>query len=109
MAVLVLAALYNPRQVIYVFLLIPVPIWAFVIFYVASDAFSLLGKRDNGVAVSAHLGGAAFGFAYYTLHWRLMDWLPSLSNWPCGAGRRNRASACTARTRSRPRPPCRLP
>jgi membrane associated rhomboid family serine protease len=78
MAVLVMAALYNPRQVIYVMFIIPVPIWAFAIFMVASDAFQLFGKVQNGIAVSAHLGGAAFGFVYYTLHWRLTDWAPSL-------------------------------
>jgi membrane associated rhomboid family serine protease len=79
MAVLVLAALYNPRQTIYLFFLLPIPIWVCVIFMVVQDAFGLLGRADNGVAVSAHLGGAAFGFLYYTFHWRLTDWLPSLS------------------------------
>jgi membrane associated rhomboid family serine protease len=81
MAVLVLAALYHPRQVIYVFLLIPVPIWGFVLFLVVSDAFNLLGGTSGGVATSAHLGGALFGFAYYRLGWRLTGLLPSLSTW----------------------------
>jgi membrane associated rhomboid family serine protease len=80
MAVGVLAALYNPRQTILLFFLIPIPIWFFVVFMVAQDAFGLLGKTENGVAVSAHLGGAAFGFLYYRFHWRLADWLPSLSS-----------------------------
>jgi membrane associated rhomboid family serine protease len=79
-AVLVLAALYNPRRMVLLFFLLPIPIWAFVIFIVAKDAFALLGRTNTGVAVSAHLGGAAFGFAYYTFHWRLTDWLPSLSS-----------------------------
>jgi membrane associated rhomboid family serine protease len=71
MAVLVLAACYNPRQIIYVFFVLPVPIWAFVVFSVCMDAFGLLGGTSGGVAVSAHLGGAAFGFLYYKLGWRL--------------------------------------
>jgi membrane associated rhomboid family serine protease len=75
MAVLVLAACYNPRQIIYLFFILPVPIWAFVLLYVANDAFQLLGRMNNGVAVSAHLGGAAFGFAYYKMGWRLTGWL----------------------------------
>ncbi len=79
MAVVVLSAMYNPRQTILLFFLIPIPIWFFVVFMVAQDAFSLLGRVDRGVAVSAHLGGAAFGFLYYRFHWRLTDWLPSLS------------------------------
>ena len=70
-AILVLAACYNPRQVIYLFFFLPVPIWGFVVFSVAMDAFGLLGRSQNDVATSAHLGGAAFGFLYYKLGWRL--------------------------------------
>ncbi len=71
MAVLVVAACYHPRQIIYFMLVLPVPIWGFVVAYVIIDAFHLIGKMENGVATSAHLGGAAFGFLYYKLHWRL--------------------------------------
>jgi membrane associated rhomboid family serine protease len=79
-AVLVLAAFYNPRQKLLLFFVLPIPIWGFVVFMVAKDAFDLLGKSNNGVAVAAHLGGAAFGFVYYNLHWRLTDWLSSFSS-----------------------------
>jgi membrane associated rhomboid family serine protease len=71
MGILVLAACYHPRQIIYLFFFIPVPIWAFVIFYVIMDAFSLLGRFQADVATSAHLGGAAFGFLYFKFGWRL--------------------------------------
>jgi membrane associated rhomboid family serine protease len=80
-AVLVLCACHFPRRVIYLFLFLPVPIWAFVVFSVAQDAFSLLGDSNHGVATSAHLGGAAFGFLYYKLHWRLSGLLPQLGTW----------------------------
>jgi membrane associated rhomboid family serine protease len=75
MAILVLAACYYPRQIIYLFFVLPMPIWAFVILYVCLDAFKLLGGGSGGVATSAHLGGAAFGFIYYKLGWRLSGWL----------------------------------
>ena len=65
MAVLVLAAIYNPRQIIYLFFLIPVPIWAVVVFMVVWDAIPFLRGTKTEIAVTAHLGGAAFGFAYY--------------------------------------------
>jgi membrane associated rhomboid family serine protease len=81
MAVLVLAALYNPRQVIYLFFLIPVPIWGFVIFLVLNDAFAFIGRHNSEVAVTAHLGGAAFGFVYFKLGQRITDLLPSFSGW----------------------------
>jgi membrane associated rhomboid family serine protease len=71
MAVLVVAACYHPRQIIYVMFVLPVPIWAFAVFYLVNDAFHLVGRMENGVATSAHLGGAAFGFLYYKLGWRL--------------------------------------
>ena len=83
-AVLVLAAFYNPRQVIYVFLILPVPIWGFIIFSVAADFFNLLGRSANGIATSAHLGGAAFAFCYYKLHWHLVGWIPQLPTWKRG-------------------------
>jgi membrane associated rhomboid family serine protease len=71
-AVLVLSACYNPRQVILLFFVIPIPIWGFVIFMVAKDTFTLLGKVNNGIGAAAHLGGAAFGFVYYSQGWRLL-------------------------------------
>jgi membrane associated rhomboid family serine protease len=74
-AVLVLAACYNPRQVIYLFFVLPVPIWGFVVLSVCMDAFGLLGQTGGRVATSAHLGGAAFGFLYYKMGWRLAGWL----------------------------------
>jgi len=78
MAVLVLCALHFPNRIIYMFFFLPVPIWVFVIFEVAQDAFGLLSGRDNGTAVTVHLTGAAFAFVYYKRHWRLLSFLPSL-------------------------------
>jgi hypothetical protein len=75
MAVLILAACRNPRQVVYLMLLVPVPIWLLVIVYVVIDAHGLLQllrwRESGGIAVAAHLGGAAFGFVYYRNGWRL--------------------------------------
>jgi membrane associated rhomboid family serine protease len=80
-AVLVLCALHFPNRIILLFFFLPVPIWAFVIFQVAQDAFVFAGGVQTGVAVTAHLGGAAFAFTYYKLHWRLIGLLPSLRSW----------------------------
>jgi membrane associated rhomboid family serine protease len=77
-AVLVLAACFNPRQVVYLFFLLPVPIWGVVVLSVAIDAFSLLGQGSGRVATSAHLAGAAFGFCYWKFAWRLSGWLSGL-------------------------------
>jgi len=80
-AVLVLCACHFPTRIILLMFLLPVPIWLFVIFAVAKDFYSFLGSVNHGVAVDVHLAGAAFGFAYYKLHWRLLNWLPQLRAW----------------------------
>jgi hypothetical protein len=79
--VLVLCALHYPRKVILLFFILPVPIWVFVVYIVARDTFDFLGRTPNGIATSAHLGGAAFAYAYYKLHWRITSLWPSIQNW----------------------------
>jgi membrane associated rhomboid family serine protease len=80
-AVLVLCAFHFPSRIIYLFFILPVPIWAFVVFAVAMDAFVFLGGMQTGTAVSVHLAGAAFAFAYHKLHWRLTALVPGLRAW----------------------------
>jgi membrane associated rhomboid family serine protease len=80
-AVLVLCACHYPHRVILLFFILPVPIWLFVIFEVAQDAYTLLRNISTPVAVGVHLAGAAFGFAYFKRHWRLMNLQSSWQNW----------------------------
>jgi membrane associated rhomboid family serine protease len=80
-AVLVLCAIHYPTRIIYLFFMLPVPIWAFVVFSVAFDAFHFLSRAHTGVAVTVHLGGAAFAFAYYKRHWRLLPLWSQLRAW----------------------------
>ncbi len=80
-AILVLYAFHFPTQTILLFFLLPVPIWAFVIFQVAQDAFNLIGGAHTGVGVSAHLGGAAFGALYYLNRWRITSLWPGWQWW----------------------------
>jgi membrane associated rhomboid family serine protease len=70
-AVMVLFACHFPNRIIYLFFMIPVPMWAFVGFCVLVDTFYLMGGAQTTTAVVVHLGGAAFGFGYYKLQWRL--------------------------------------
>lgn len=79
-SVLVLCAFYYPSRIILVFFL-PVPIWLFVGFQVAQDAFTFLNRTPTSVAVSVHLGGALFGFLYFRYKWRLMDYWPNWQRW----------------------------
>jgi membrane associated rhomboid family serine protease len=78
-AVMVLFACHYPRQVVYLFGVLPLPVWALVGFQVAQDLFGLVGGTAGTVAVSVHLGGAAFAFLYWSYSWRLLSLLPSFS------------------------------
>jgi membrane associated rhomboid family serine protease len=81
MAVTVLFAFHYPRHVIYLFFVIPMPVWGFVVLIVAADFLNLFGRSAHGIGQAAHLGGAAFGFVYYRLHWRLTGVLGDVRNW----------------------------
>jgi membrane associated rhomboid family serine protease len=87
-AILVICAMHYPRRLVYVFFMLPVPIWLFVALSVAQDLFGLLGGGHGNVGYAGHLGGAAFGMLYYTMNIRLLNYLPSFGSW-----RRQRARA----------------
>ncbi|HLJ94182.1 MAG TPA: rhomboid family intramembrane serine protease [Gemmataceae bacterium] len=80
MAVMVLCALHFPSRIILLFFFLPVPIWLFVAFEVAQDAFGLFSGNTRGTAVTVHLAGAAFAFVYYKRHWRIMGWWNEVRN-----------------------------
>ncbi|MGF1583081.1 MAG: rhomboid family intramembrane serine protease [Gemmataceae bacterium] len=72
--VMVLYAFHFPKRVIYLFFVLPVPIWLFVGFQVLQDIylFALETRgRPSGIGVTAHLGGALLGFLYYKYQMRL--------------------------------------
>lgn len=79
--ILVICASHFPTRVIYLFFVLPIPIWLFVIFNVAQDLLGLLGGSTSETAFSVHLGGAAFGFLYYNRQWRLLNLLPDFRSW----------------------------
>jgi membrane associated rhomboid family serine protease len=81
MAVTIVYAMYNPRQIIYVMFVLPVELRWLVLVYVIVDMHPvLLGLGGtpvaDGVAHAAHLGGPAWGFAYKHFDLRFDRWLP---------------------------------
>ncbi|MCA9067538.1 MAG: rhomboid family intramembrane serine protease [Planctomycetaceae bacterium] len=75
MAVLMLFAIHYPRHCLYIMGIIPVEARWIVVFYLIFDLHPVLlalggGEVGGDVAHAAHLGGLAFGFLYYKLHWR---------------------------------------
>ena len=87
-AVLILFALNYPKQMVYIWGVLPIPAWTFAIFFVGSDVMGALNRSGN-VAYTAHLGGALFGFLYFQQGWRVSNWLPSGWSLP-RPGRRTR-------------------
>jgi membrane associated rhomboid family serine protease len=100
MAVIVVCAFHYPTRIIWVFGIFPMPIWFFVLFSVGKDFLTFATLAETTTAVSAHLGGAVFGFAYYELHWRLSNFIPNLKS----VGRRPRARLRVYREEVEPRP-----
>jgi membrane associated rhomboid family serine protease len=80
-AVMVVFACHYPTRIILIFFILPVPIWLFVAFNVVQDAFMFLGRVKTSTAVTVHLAGAAFGFVYYKMQWRMVGLLPNLRSW----------------------------
>ncbi|NOX55252.1 MAG: rhomboid family intramembrane serine protease [Planctomycetes bacterium] len=90
MAIVMVYAMYYPRQQILIWGIIPVEIRWLVVFYLVFDGWPVLvsltsGGGGDGIAHAAHLGGLAFGFLYKRQGWRLETWAARI-RWP-GAGR----------------------
>ncbi len=86
MAVTMLFAVHFPRQIIYLFFVIPVEIRWIVLFYVVYDLHPVLLQLSgdpsaSGVAHAAHLGGLAFGYFYAKNPYRLNPSMERLQIW----------------------------
>lgn len=78
-AAMIVYAFHYPRQRVYFYFFIPMPVWVLVILFVALDTAGALGARFNGqVAYAVHLCGAFFGLLYFQSGRRITDLLPSL-------------------------------
>ena len=61
---IILAALWYPRTTVLVFFVFPAPLWIVAALAVVLQLMMLLELR-GGIAHSAHLGGALYGFLYF--------------------------------------------
>lgn len=86
MAVVTLYACHFPRQIIYLFFVIPIELRWLVGLLAIIDLHPLLLELKNrgtanNVAHAAHLGGMAFGFLYWKKSLRLDGFLSGLTKW----------------------------
>lgn len=70
---LVAYAVMFPNRMILVFFLIPMRVKYAVLIFVGIEFLASMGGSSDGVAHLAHLGGAAVGFIYLKLDWRLRN------------------------------------
>jgi membrane associated rhomboid family serine protease len=63
--VMTLYALKWPHRQLLLYFIIPLPVWLLVVFRVGSDGLAFVRGTGEGVAVLAHLGGAAFGLLWF--------------------------------------------
>jgi membrane associated rhomboid family serine protease len=63
--VIVLYALLYPNKTLYLYGILPLPMWMIGVFIVGMDALGASGKGEGGIAYSVHLAGAAFALFYY--------------------------------------------
>jgi membrane associated rhomboid family serine protease len=87
-AVLVLCALHFPTRIIYLFLILPVPIWLVAVVDVGLDCYtflSLAGPKHPAAVMAAipaaSLSAAAFSLLYYRRQWRVSSLWPDLQGW----------------------------
>ncbi|HID20883.1 MAG TPA: rhomboid family intramembrane serine protease, partial [Planctomycetaceae bacterium] len=90
MAIVMVYAMYYPRQQILIWGIIPVEIRWLVVFYLVFDGWPVLvsltgGGGSDGIAHAAHLGGLAFGFVYKQYGLRL-ERSTSRLGWPRARG-----------------------
>ena len=63
--VIVLYAMLYPNKTLFLYGILPLPMWMIGVFIVGMDALGASGRGDGGIAYSVHLAGAAFAFCYY--------------------------------------------
>ncbi|MEC9094298.1 MAG: rhomboid family intramembrane serine protease [Planctomycetota bacterium] len=77
-AVVVVFALAFPHHQVYLFGILPMPAWVVGVLVVGQDfLLAIMGNAGDRVAYEAHLGGAAFGAAYYYFGFRFENFLPT--------------------------------
>jgi len=63
--VIVLYALLYPNKTLFLYGILPLPMWMIGVFIVGMDALGAAGRGEGGIAYSVHLAGAAFALFYY--------------------------------------------
>jgi membrane associated rhomboid family serine protease len=85
--VIVLFALNFPKRILLFMFVLPVPAWFLGALMIGLDIWGAMGRTNEHIAYSAHLGGAAFGLAYFRYRWNLGQLTNSAAAWLKGRSR----------------------
>lgn len=77
MGAITVVACFVPKNTVQLFAVIPVPLWACVLGYGFYDGY-YLNSENTRIAHAGHLGGMAFGLAYYFLKLRRLQYPGSI-------------------------------
>lgn len=78
--VIMLYVMHFPKRLLYIWGILPIPVWAFGIFFVLTDVSGLgrtPGPNEPAVAYEAHLAGALLGVLYFQSGINLGRLIPS--------------------------------
>ena len=93
MACMVFAAWKRPKDRVFLYGVLEVPLWGLAVGYVAMDLFGAVSRMESSTAFSCHLGGALFATLYYKsgLNFEILNFgFLNFSRW--GAWRRQAAT-----------------
>ena len=78
MGVAMIFTLHFPTRLIYIWGVLPVPMWALMLMYIVIDLMGTT-QHEHGYSVAhvAHLAGALFGFIYFRSGWNLGRMVPA--------------------------------
>ena len=85
--VVVLYALNFPKRIMLLMFVLPVPAWLMGAGLIAWDIYGAMGRADQHIAYTAHLGGAALALAYFYLRWNFGQLFAGATAWLKGRSR----------------------
>jgi membrane associated rhomboid family serine protease len=81
MAVLVVASRIKPNTIVLIYFLFPIKLKNLIYVLIGIDLLSVINQNNNHIAVTAHLGGALFGFIYYYCYNRISFHSPNIKSY----------------------------
>lgn len=80
-AIMILYVLHFPRRLLYLWFVLPIPMWLFATVYLFIEIAGAMNQQYDAVAHVAHLAGAGLAYVYFRTGWHLGRLLPRNMSW----------------------------